>query len=217
MPSMSNRCHISIVVPVFNEAQNLAKLLDGVQSLKLPDTEVIVVDDGSTDGSSEVAEKMGARVLRHPYNIGNGAAVKTGLRAARGKILVLMDGDGQYRPEDIPKLLADSERYHMVVGARAKGSRLRFHRYAANIVYNLLASYVTKFRVKDLTSGFRVLSRVDALRFIDLLPNTFSCRFLTINLRYRVEYFCNFWFVPGAFKNGVSDGSIARLWEEYCH
>ncbi len=174
MPSITNRCSISIVVPVFNEAQNLAKLLDEVQSLKLPDAEVIVVDDGSTDGSGEIAEKMGARVLRHPYNIGNGAAVKTGLRAARGKILVLMDGDGQHRPEDIPKLLADAESYHMIVGARAKGSRLRFHRYVANAVYNLLASYVTKFKVKDLTSGFRVLSRVDALRFIDLLPNTFS-------------------------------------------
>jgi glycosyltransferase involved in cell wall biosynthesis len=85
-----------------------------------------------------------------------------------------MDGDGQHKPEDIPKLLAEAANYHMVVGARAKGSKLRFHRYAANVVYNLLASYVTQFKIKDLTSGFRVLSRRDALRFIDLLPNTFS-------------------------------------------
>lgn len=85
-----------------------------------------------------------------------------------------MDGDGQHRPEDIPKLIAESRDYHMVVGARAKGSKLRFHRYVANVVYNLLASYVTRFKVKDLTSGFRVLSRRDALRYIDLLPNTFS-------------------------------------------
>jgi hypothetical protein len=87
---------------------------------------------------------------------------------------VLMDGDGQHRPEDIPKLLVEAEGYHMIVGERAKGSKLRFHRNAANIFYNFLASYVTRFKVKDLTSGFRVLSRRDALRFIDLLPNTFS-------------------------------------------
>jgi glycosyltransferase involved in cell wall biosynthesis len=85
-----------------------------------------------------------------------------------------MDGDGQHQPEDIPKLIAESHSYHMVVGARAKGSKRRVHRYAANVVYNLLASYVTRFKVRDLTSGFRVLARVEAMRFIDLLPNTFS-------------------------------------------
>lgn len=118
--------------------------------------------------------KAGANVVRHPYNIGNGAAVKSGMRAAQGRLIVLMDGDGQHPPEDIPKLLAEAANYHMVVGARAKGSKLRFHRYVANLVYNLLASYVTRFNVRDLTSGFRVLSRREALRFIDLLPNTFS-------------------------------------------
>ncbi|TMA94897.1 MAG: glycosyltransferase family 2 protein [Deltaproteobacteria bacterium] len=171
---MASRCEISIVIPIFNEAGTLAELLDRVQSLKPARTELIVVDDGSTDGSAEVALNAGASVIRHPYNIGNGAAVKSGIRAARGRLIVLMDGDGQHQPEDIAKLLAEAAKYHMVVGARAKGSKLRFHRYAANLVYNLLASYVTRFRVQDLTSGFRVLSRHEAHRFIDLLPNTFS-------------------------------------------
>lgn len=171
---MADRCDVSVIIPVFNEAQNLGQLLDRVQSLHLSGSEVIVVDDGSTDGSDEIAKRKGIGVIRHPYNIGNGAAVKNGIRAARGKLLALMDGDGQHQPEDIPKLLAEADRYHMVVGARSKGSRLRFHRYAANMIYNAFASYVTKFRVEDLTSGFRVLSRRDALRFIDLLPNTFS-------------------------------------------
>jgi len=171
---MASRCEISIVIPIFNEAGTLAELLDRVQSLKPARTELIVVDDGSTDGSAEVALNAGASVIRHPYNIGNGAAVKSGIRAARGRLIVLMDGDGQHQPEDISKLLAEAAKYHMVVGARAKGSKLRFHRYAANLVYNLLASYVTRFRVQDLTSGFRVLSRQEAHRFIDLLPNTFS-------------------------------------------
>jgi glycosyltransferase involved in cell wall biosynthesis len=171
---MASECEISIVVPVFNEAGNLARFLGKIQALKLAQTEIIVVDDGSTDGSAEVALHAGANVIRHPYNIGNGAAVKTGIRAARGRLIVLMDGDGQHQPEDIPKLIADSTNYHMTVGARAKGSKLRFHRYAANALYNLFASYVTRFKVQDLTSGFRVLSRRDALRFIDLLPNTCS-------------------------------------------
>jgi glycosyltransferase involved in cell wall biosynthesis len=172
--SMADHYEISILIPVFNEAPNLGPLLDRLESLNLPRAEVIVVDDGSTDESPEIAERKGVRVIRHPYNIGNGAAIKTGIRAASGKRLVLMDGDGQHRPEDIPKLLAESSHYHMVVGARAKGSKLRFHRYAANIVYNAFASYVATFKVEDLTSGFRVLRRRDALRLIDLLPNTFS-------------------------------------------
>jgi len=172
--SMANGCEISIVIPVFNEAANLAPLLAKIQALKLARVEIIVVDDGSIDNSAEVALNAGASVIRHPYNIGNGAAVKSGIRAARGRLIVFMDGDGQHQPEDIPKLLAEAANYHMVVGARAKGSKLRFHRYAANQIYNLLSSYVTQFKVQDLTSGFRVLSRRDALSFIDLLPNTFS-------------------------------------------
>ncbi|MFQ5681787.1 MAG: glycosyltransferase family 2 protein [Candidatus Binatia bacterium] len=171
---MADHCEVSVIIPTLNEAQSLGSLLNGLKALELNDYEIIVVDDGSTDESAEIARRHGAKVIRHPYNIGNGAAIKSGIRAARGKLLVLMDGDGQHRPEDIPKLLNASEQYHMVVGARAKGSRLRFHRYVANLVYNSFASYVAKFRVEDLTSGFRVLSRKDGLRFIDLLPNTFS-------------------------------------------
>lgn len=171
---MADRYRLSIVIPVFNEAQNLEPLIRQINALRVPDAEIIVVDDGSSDGSADVAMAAGANVVRHPYNIGNGAAIKTGIRAAKGKLLLFMDGDGQHRPEDIPKLLAEAGSYHMVIGARAKGSKLRFHRYAANALYNLLASYVTQFKVKDLTSGFRALSRPDAMRFIDLLPNTFS-------------------------------------------
>jgi glycosyltransferase involved in cell wall biosynthesis len=171
---MASHCEISIVIPVFNEAAGLAALIRKIHALELAQAEVVVVDDGSSDGSAEIALEAGANVICHPYNIGNGASVKSGIRAAQGRWIVLMDGDGQHKPEDIPKLLAEAADYHMVVGSRAKGSKLRLHRNAANAVYNLLASYVTQFKVEDLTSGFRVLSRRDALRFIDLLPNTFS-------------------------------------------
>jgi glycosyltransferase involved in cell wall biosynthesis len=171
---MAEPYYTSIVIPVFNEAANLGKLLAKINDLRLPRAEIIVVDDGSTDDSPVVAAQAGATVVRHPYNVGNGAAIKSGIRAARGKFLVFMDGDGQHKPEDIPKLLKEAENFHMVVGARSKGSNTRFHRNVANLIYNLLATYVTQFPVKDLTSGFRVLERLDALRFIDLLPNTFS-------------------------------------------
>jgi glycosyltransferase involved in cell wall biosynthesis len=171
---MAELFQTSIVIPVFNEAENLAALLAKIKALKLAGAEIVVVDDGSTDNSAKVAVQAGATVIRHPYNIGNGAAIKSGIRAARGQRLVFMDGDGQHKPEDIPRLLSEAKNYHMVVGARSKGSKLRFHRNVANLIYNILASYVTQFRVKDLTSGFRVLERLDALRFIDLLPNTFS-------------------------------------------
>ena len=171
---MAKPIELSIIIPVFNEADNLAEVLGKIQSLQLPGAEIIVVDDGSTDGSAEIAMAARANVVRLPYNIGNGAAVKSGMRAAKGRFILLMDGDGQHKPEDIPKLCAEAAHYHMVVGARGKGSKLRFHRYAANTVYNLLASYVTRFKVQDLTSGFRLLSRREALRYIDLLPNTFS-------------------------------------------
>lgn len=171
---MANPVDTSIIVPVFNEAENLQKLLGQIHALQLPNAEIVVVDDGSSDASADIAMAAGANVVRHPYNIGNGAAVKSGMRAAKGKYIVLMDGDGQHKPADIPRLLAEAQRFHMVVGARAKGSKLRLHRNLANMVYNLLASYVTRFKVEDLTSGFRVMQRRDALRFIDLLPNTFS-------------------------------------------
>ena len=165
---------VSVIIPSYQRAHLIRESIDSVLSQTYQDFEIIVVDDGSTDGTSEVAAKKGVRLVRHPYNIGNGAAVKSGIRAAKGKWLVFMDGDGQHRPEDIPSLLAESHDYHMVVGARGKGSKLRFHRYVANLLYNAFASYVTKFKVKDLTSGFRVLRRREAIRFIDILPNTFS-------------------------------------------
>jgi glycosyltransferase involved in cell wall biosynthesis len=180
---MVEGCELSIILPVFNEAMNLESLLERLHALGLADAEIIVVDDGSTDESPRIAREGTVRIVSHPYNLGNGAAIKSGIRAARGRLLIFMDSDGQHQPEDVPKLLAEAERYHMVVGARAKGSKLRFHRYIANLIYNAFASYVTRFKVEDLTSGFRVVRRKDALGFIDLLPNEFSCP-STLTLAY---------------------------------
>ena len=120
--------------------------------------------------------RLGVRVISHPYQKGNGAAIKTGARHATGDIIVFMDGDGQHRPEDIPRLLAKlDEGYDMVVGARvSRKSQAGLHRAAANGFYNRFASWMTGHEVLDLTSGFRVVKASLFKRFLYLLPNGFS-------------------------------------------
>jgi glycosyltransferase involved in cell wall biosynthesis len=170
---------VTVIIPAMNEAASLPGLLANTQEVLARKratlvSEIIVVDDGSTDGTAEAAEKAGVTVLRHPENLGNGAAVKTGMRAARGDAWVLMDADGQHDPEDLPKLLEGLERYDMVVGARTKGTGTGAHRGFANGIYNLFAGYVTGRKIKDLTSGYRAMRADVARRFLYLLPNTFS-------------------------------------------
>lgn len=165
---------LSIIIPAFNEEGALGETVLAIHDLKLSRYEILVVDDGSSDATARVAATAGARVVSHPYNIGNGASVKTGIRCARGDVLVFMDGDGQHDPKDIPRLVSQIDKYHMVVGARSRGSETHWHRDAANYFYNTFASFVAEFRVLDLTSGFRVMRRGDALRFCDMFPNRFS-------------------------------------------
>jgi len=173
---------ISVVIPAYNESKNIVALISSVCSV-LPGAEILVVDDCSEDNTKELAEKAGASVISHPYNIGNGAAVKTGIRRASGDMIILMDGDGQHDPEDIPKLLEASQNYDMVVGARESNTHASLFRRCANFLYNMLATYVTRISVKDLTSGFRVVNRKTVLRYLYLLPNAFSYP-TTITLAY---------------------------------
>ncbi len=164
---------VTVVMPVFNEVKVIGSVVRGIKE-RFPDFEILVVDDGSADGSAEEAARAGARVVKHVYNRGNGAAIKTGIRSAHGRLLVLMDGDGQHDPDDIPNLLAPMDRYDMVVGARDFRRHGAFHRSLANRAYNVLATYLADHKVEDLTSGFRVIRRDLALAFAYLLPNTFS-------------------------------------------
>lgn len=165
---------ISIVIPARNEGASLDLLLPRLKEA-VPGAEIVVVNDGSADGTAAISIKHGALVVGHPYAKGNGAAVKTGARSANGEVLVFMDADGQHRPEDIPKLLARlDEGYDMVVGARDGEGQASPHRGLANWFYNRLASWMVGHPVQDLTSGFRAVSREKFIEFLYLLPNSFS-------------------------------------------
>jgi glycosyltransferase involved in cell wall biosynthesis len=168
-----NNYEISVIIPVFNEAASIGRVLNKIKTL-YPDFEIIVVNDGSLDNSAEVARQAGAIVYSHPYNIGNGAAVKSGIRIASGDIIVLMDGDGQHDPKDIQELLKFLPEYDMAVGSRSKRNQASLLRAFGNRLFNNLASYVTKFQIQDLTSGFRAVKTDIARDLLYLLPNTYS-------------------------------------------
>jgi glycosyltransferase involved in cell wall biosynthesis len=164
---------VSVIIPVYNEDESIGDLVSKIKSC-YPDFDVIVIDDGSTDTTADVAQKAGAKVYSHPINIGNGAAIKSGIRVADGDIFVFLDGDGQHDPEDIAKLLKHFPQFDMVVGARSLGDQASIGRALANKAYNWFASYVAKFPIKDLTSGFRAVKSNIAKSFVYLLPNTYS-------------------------------------------
>lgn len=165
---------ISIVIPARNEASSLEQLLPDLKST-VPNAEIIVVDDGSSDSTAEVARRLGVRVVSHPYGIGNGAAIKTGARVAKGAILVFMDADGQHAAVEVPNLLKKlSDGYEMAVGARVRKSQANLHRAVANQFYNRLASWVVGHTIPDLTSGFRAVNSAKFRQYLYLLPNGFS-------------------------------------------
>lgn len=165
---------ISIILPARNEAAGLRCLLPKIREL-MPDAELIVVNDGSMDDTVEICRQCGTKLVTHPYSMGNGAAVKSGARAACGEILVFMDADGQHQPQDIPLLLGELDHgYDMIVGARSRGSQAGVHRAVANGFYNRLASWMVGQNVADLTSGFRAVRAGKFRKFLYMLPNGFS-------------------------------------------
>ncbi len=163
----------TVIIPAYNEEDNIAGVIDRINVLDLG-LEILVVDDASTDKTTEIAKSKGARVIKHPYNKGNGASVKTGLRNSERTYIMVIDGDGQHPPEEIPNILALLTHYELVVGSRMRGSKTSGFRDLGNFVFNRFASYVAGCRIPDLTSGFRAMPRKVALEFIHLYPNQFS-------------------------------------------
>jgi glycosyltransferase involved in cell wall biosynthesis len=171
---MHNLESLSVIIPARNEASSLRKLLP-ILRRQYPESEIIVVNDGSTDDTSEICRESGVLEVTHPYRKGNGAAIKSGARVASGSILVFMDADGQHDPQDIPGLLEKlHDGYEMVVGSRSSSSQADIGRSWANRFYNRLATWMTNNPIPDLTSGFRAVRAERFLEFLYLLPNGFS-------------------------------------------
>jgi len=168
------RDKVTVIIPARNEALSIGRLIADLKQ-RYPHFEIIVVDDGSTDETAEISRENGAKVYSHAMNMGNGASIKTGARQASGEILVFMDADGQHDPADISRLLKKfDENYEMVVGARQINTHASLGRRIANNFYNKLASVMTGFQIKDLTSGFRAARARHFRKFLYLLPNGFS-------------------------------------------
>lgn len=170
---MADPAAVSVVVPAFNEAQVIGRVIGDLQQAARWH-EILVVDDGSTDATAPEARAAGATVVRHPYNKGNGAAVKTGIRHATGEYVLVIDGDGQHQPADAVRLADRLGEYDLVVGARARDTHAGLARRLGNACLNALASYLTGRHIPDLTSGFRAARRACLVEFLHLLPNGFS-------------------------------------------
>ena len=198
-----NAAKTSIVIPAFNEAASIGEVVTGLHSTA-PWLEILVIDDGSTDDTGARAAAAGAHVIRHPYNKGNGAAVKTGLRQAAGLFILIADADGQHRPADAARLVSHLDTYDLVIGARSGRTQAGLARRLGNGVLNGIASYLTEQPIPDLTSGFRAARRDCLLEFIHLLPNGFSTPTTTTLAFMRAGYSVRFEPVEAARRIGVS-------------
>ena len=192
-----------MLIPAFNEAQAVARVVRELLG-HAPWLEVVVVDDGSTDDTKVEAARAGARVLRHPYNKGNGAAVKTGLRAALGTYILIVDADGQHQPADALRLVNQLAEYDLVVGARAASSQASWSRRLGNAGLNRIASYLTGHHIPDLTSGFRAARRECMLEFVHLFPNGFSTPTTSTMAFVRAGYSVRFEPVVAQQREGTS-------------
>ena len=210
---------ISVVIPAMNEGQTIGQVIRAVQA-QCPDAEIVVVDDASRDNTADEAAAAGAQVIRRPYNIGNGAGVKTGVRAASGDVVVVIDADGQHNPTDIPRLLQYMDRYDMVIATRPdRASQQNAIRWLGNGALNIFGSYLVQMELKDLTSGFRAMRRSVLLGLLHLLPNRFgwpvttALAFATAGYHIRFEPIAMHKRAAGKsthklFRNGVSKGLI---------
>lgn len=187
---------ISVVIPAYNEEDGIIDSVNSVQKVMEKskyDYEIIVVDDGSTDKTSERVRETGARVVRHDINRGYGAGLKTGINAAKGDWIVITDADRTYPAERIPDLLRHASDNDMVVGARiGEAAKIPLIRRPAKWVLAQLANYLAETKIPDYNSGLRLFRKSLAHRFFKILPQGFSFT-TTITLAsltngFRVKY-----------------------------
>jgi glycosyltransferase involved in cell wall biosynthesis len=190
-------------MPAFNEEAAIGLLVAELLTVARW-REVLVIDDGSTDGTALQARTAGARVISHPYNKGNGAAVKTGIREASGACVLIIDADGQHRPVDAVRLVTHLGAYDLVVGARSQGSQASWARRAGNSSLNAIAGYLAGRPIPDLTSGFRAAKRECLLDFLHLLPNGFSTPTTTTLAFIKAGFSVRFEPIEAARRRGES-------------
>ena len=200
---------VTVAMPALNEVHSVAEVIRSAQ-YHCPGAEILVVADGSTDGTPEAAEAAGARVVPHPYNKGNGAAIKTAIRNATGDVLVIVDADGQHDPADIPKLLQYMATYDMAVGVRSRSSHASRTRGLGNWLLDRFASYVSGMELEDLTSGFRAMRRSAILEFVHLLPNGLSWPTTSMMSFAKAGYSIK--FVPIDARRRSGGRSSQKLW-----
>jgi glycosyltransferase involved in cell wall biosynthesis len=200
---------VSIVIPAMNEEDSIAGVVADLRAAASWH-EVLVVDDGSRDATAQRAEQAGARVVRHPYNKGNGAAVKTGIRNAAGEFMLIVDGDGQHHAVDALRIATRLGEYDLVVGARNAATQATLTRRAGNALLNWLAGYLTGRPIPDLTSGLRGARREHLREFLHLLPNGFSTPTTTTLAFIRAGYNVTFEPVDAAMRLGRSKLRVAR-------
>jgi len=203
MTDASGPADTSIVIPAYNEAAAIGAVVRDLTA-SAPWREVLVVDDGSTDDTGVQAAAAGARVIRHPYNKGNGAAVKTGIRHTTGALVLIIDADGQHAPGDAVRLVSLLGAYDLVVGARSRRSQATAARRLGNSLLNGIASYLTEQRIPDLTSGFRAARRECLVEFLHLLPNGFSTPTTTTLAFLKAGFSVRFEPVEAARRQGES-------------
>jgi glycosyltransferase involved in cell wall biosynthesis len=199
---------VSVVIPACNEARS--SRASSASSARPRPARIIVVDDGSTDGTGDAAARAGARGVRHPYNKGNGAAVKSGIRAASGEFILIVDGDGQHKPSDALALTSQLGEYDLVVGARSGQTQAGTRRRLGNAALNRLATFLTERDIPDLTSGFRCARRERLLEFLHLLPNGFSTPTTTTLAFLRAGYNVAFHPIEARPRIGVSKIRLRR-------
>ena len=206
---MADPSTTSVIVPAFHEAEGIADVVSALVTAG-PWHEIIVVDDGSRDDTGGRARAAGATVLRHPYNKGNGAAVKTGLRHATGVHVLIVDGDGQHSPSDARRLVERLGDFDLVIGARAAATQATIGRRAGNAALNGLATYLTGRRIPDLTSGFRAAKRIVLVEFLHLIPNGFSTPTTTTLACIKAGYSVEFVPIEAGRRQGSSKIKFAR-------
>lgn len=206
---MADAASVSILIPAYNEAPVIGDVVSRLRSAAVW-REILVVDDGSGDGTARCAEAAGATVLRHPYNKGNGAAVKTGIRRAQGEYILIVDADGQHRPEDARRLIEPLGEFDLVIGARSPSSQASLARRAGNAMLNRLAGYLTGRPIPDLTSGFRAARRSCLREFLHLLPNGFSTPTTTTLAFLKAGYNVTFVKADAQVRVGSSKIRFAR-------